>query len=68
MSSSIGSLKAPTLMSKKTQKTVQKTADEDDVLIDATAVPTARQEDMEMEEGESSKPNFAPASSSDLEV
>jgi hypothetical protein len=55
-------------MSKKTQKTVQKTADEDDVLIDATAVPTARQEDMEMEEGESSKPNFAPASSSDLEV
>ncbi|KAI8054858.1 hypothetical protein BDF21DRAFT_497982 [Thamnidium elegans] len=62
---SLQSLKAPTLMSKKTQKTVQ--ADEDDVIIDATALPSRSAEaDVTMEEGSSDKPNFAPASAAEL--
>lgn len=63
---SLQSLKAPTLMSKKTQKTVQ--ADEDDVIIDATALPSRPVEDVTMEEGSSDKPNFAPASAAELKV
>jgi RNA-binding protein PNO1 len=67
---SLQSLKAPTLMSKKTQKKVQ--ADEDDVIIDATALPsrTVQEDDVTMEEGSTStdKPNFAPASSAELKV
>jgi RNA-binding protein PNO1 len=55
---SLQSLKAPTLLSKKTQKEIQK--DEDDVLIDATAVP-ASSSDAIMEEVDN-KPSFAPAS------
>ncbi|KAI9361461.1 hypothetical protein BD770DRAFT_361052 [Pilaira anomala] len=62
---SLQSLKAPTLMSKKTQKEVQ--ADEDDVIIDATALPSRPVEaDVTMEEGSSDKPNFAPASAAEL--
>ncbi|KAG2192892.1 uncharacterized protein EV154DRAFT_436772 [Mucor mucedo] len=62
---SLQSLKAPTLMSKKTQKTVQ--ADEDDVIIDATALPSRPvEDDVTMEEGSSDKPNFAPASAAEL--
>ncbi|KAL9557872.1 pre-rRNA-processing protein pno1 [Mucor bainieri] len=65
---SLQNLKAPTLMSKKTQKTVQ--ADEDDVIIDATALPSrsADQDDVAMEEDNtaSEKPNFAPASAAEL--
>lgn len=64
---SLQSLKAPTLMSKKTQKTVQ--ADEDDVIIDATALPSRPvEDDVTMEEGSSDKPNFAPASATELKV
>ncbi|CAO3642955.1 unnamed protein product [Mucor fragilis] len=65
---SLQNLKAPTLMSKKTQKTVQ--ADEDDVIIDATALPSrsADQDDVAMDENNtaSDKPNFAPASAAEL--
>lgn len=57
-------------MSKKTQKTVQ--ADEDDVIIDATALPSrsADQDDVAMDENNtaSDKPNFAPASAAELKV
>lgn len=65
---SLQSLKAPTLMSKKTQKAVQ--ADEDDVIIDATALPSrSTEDDVTMDEGSSSdKPNFAPASAAELTV
>jgi RNA-binding protein PNO1 len=66
---SLQSLKAPTLMSKKTQKNIQ--ADEDDVIIDATALPSrpAAEDDVTMEEGSSTdKPNFAPASKAELQV
>lgn len=67
---SLQNLKAPTLMSKKTQKSVQ--ADEDDVIIDATALPSRSvdQEDAAMEEDSTStdKPNFAPASAAELKV
>lgn len=67
---SLQSLKAPTLMSKKTQKKVQ--ADEDDVIIDATALPSRPVEgdDITMEEESTStdKPNFAPASAAELKV
>ncbi|KAF1803418.1 hypothetical protein FB192DRAFT_1368088 [Mucor lusitanicus] len=64
---SLQNLKAPTLMSKKTQKTVQ--ADEDDVIIDATALPSrSADQDVAMEEDNttSDKPNFAPASAAEL--
>ncbi|CAO3624652.1 unnamed protein product [Mucor hiemalis] len=64
---SLQSLKAPTLMSKKTQKAVQ--ADEDDVIIDATALPSRSTEgNVTMDEGSSDKPNFAPASAAELTV
>lgn len=65
---SLQSLKAPSLMSKKTQKTVQ--ANEDDVIIDATALPSRPMEDdVTMGEGSSTdKPNFAPASAAELTV
>jgi hypothetical protein len=66
---SLQSLKAPTLMSKKTQKQVR--ADEDDVIIDATALPSRAVEeaDVTMEEGSTTdKPNFAPASAAELKV
>jgi len=65
---SLQNLKAPTLMSKKTQKTVQ--ADEDDVIIDATALPSrSAEQDVAMEEDSTSdKPNFAPASAAELKV
>lgn len=57
------SLKAPKLLSKKTQKETQ--IDEDDVLIDATAVPVSA--DAVMEDVED-KPNFAPISSAEEKV
>ncbi|CEG66879.1 Putative Ribosomal RNA assembly protein [Rhizopus microsporus] len=58
---SLESFKAPTLVSKKTQKEIQKDDDEDDVLIDANAVPSSTSADADMEDAED-KPNFAPAS------
>ncbi|KAI8971456.1 hypothetical protein BDF20DRAFT_907237 [Mycotypha africana] len=68
---SLQSLKAPTGLSKKTQKEIQ--ADEDeDVVIDANALPSQPQQqpsedDVMMDEGSSTdKPNFAPASASEL--
>lgn len=65
---SLESLKAPTLMSKKTQKAVQ-AEEEDDVIIDANALPTRTvEDDVAMEEDTSDKPNFAPASAAELSV
>lgn len=65
---SLQSLKAPTLMSKKTQKTVQAEEDED-VIIDANALPSrVAEDDVAMDESGSEKPNFAPASASELSV
>ncbi|KAI8640710.1 hypothetical protein BD408DRAFT_419320 [Parasitella parasitica] len=63
---SLQSLKAPTLMSKKTQKSIQ--ADEDDdVIIDANALPSRLvDQDIAMEEDVADKPNFAPASAAEL--
>ncbi|KAG1458870.1 hypothetical protein G6F46_006357 [Rhizopus delemar] len=58
---SLASLKAPKLLSKKTQKDVQN--DEDDVLIDASAVPTSSS-DVVMEEVKD-KPSFTPASAAE---
>lgn len=66
--SSIQSLKAPSLVSKKTQKEIQK--DDDDVMIDPSALPTrvitttttSNNNDTEMDED---KPNFAPATASE---
>ena len=61
---SLESLKAPKLLSKKTQKDIQN--DEDDVLIDSTAVPTSSS-DVVMEEVKD-KPSFTPASASEEKV
>ncbi|KAI9304736.1 hypothetical protein BJ944DRAFT_240290 [Cunninghamella echinulata] len=69
--SSIQSLKAPSLVSKKTQKEIQK--DDDDVMIDPSALPsqiastttTTSSNDTEMDED---KPNFAPASDANNKV
>ncbi|KAG1050717.1 hypothetical protein G6F43_007033 [Rhizopus delemar] len=58
---SLASLKAPKLLSKKTQKDIQN--DEDDVLIDASAVPTSSS-DVVMEEVKD-KPSFTPASAAE---
>ncbi|KAF7725013.1 pre-rRNA-processing protein pno1 [Apophysomyces ossiformis] len=69
---SIESFKAPSLVSKKTRKSEQKAAvDEDDVIIDANALPTTRmqEDDVPMDEGEGSsiqKPQFAAAKASEL--
>lgn len=64
---SLESFKAPTLVSKKTQKEIQKDDDEDDVLIDANAVPSSTSADADMEDAED-KPNFAPASAVEEKV
>lgn len=61
---SLASLKAPKLLSKKTQKDIQN--DEDDVLIDASAVPTSSS-DVVMEEVKD-KPSFTPASAAEEKV
>ncbi|KAI7907114.1 uncharacterized protein BX663DRAFT_494873 [Cokeromyces recurvatus] len=64
---SLQSLKAPTLVSKKTQKEIQ--GEDDDIIIDANALPSRQsQDDVAMEESSSSmnKPNFAPASKAEL--
>ncbi|CEP13333.1 hypothetical protein [Parasitella parasitica] len=65
---SLQNLKAPTLMSKKTQKLIQ-TDEDDDIIIDATALPSrpVDQDDaMEEDVVATVKPNFAPASASEL--
>ncbi|KAI8099707.1 uncharacterized protein BX664DRAFT_321915 [Halteromyces radiatus] len=64
---SLQSLKAPSLVSKKTQKEIQK--NDDDVMIDPNALPSQRtttQEDVTMEEGSEAKPSFAAASAAEL--
>ncbi|KAI9471899.1 MAG: hypothetical protein EXX96DRAFT_582154 [Benjaminiella poitrasii] len=66
---SLQSLKAPALLSKKTQKEIQE--DDDEIIIDANALPTRpAQDDVAMEEDSTSadKPNFAPASKAELKT
>lgn len=68
---SIDTLKAPSLVSKKTQKELQKDSDGDEVLIDTNAVPEPTTEDMAVDSTTTttdSKPNFAPASTRETKV
>ena len=67
----IDAFKAPSLVSKKTQKKMKEQGD-DDVVIESTSLPTrntaaAGEEDLEMQEV-SDKPNFAPASAAETKV
>ncbi|KAI7856602.1 hypothetical protein BDC45DRAFT_604124 [Circinella umbellata] len=67
----IDAFKAPSLVSKKTQKKMKEQGD-DDVVIDSTSLPTrnttaAGEEDLEMQEV-SDKPNFAPASAAETKT
>ncbi|SAM03152.1 hypothetical protein [Absidia glauca] len=68
--SSVQSLKAPSLVSKKTQKQIQ--TDDDDVMIDPNALPSQRSEAMDAEEEQqegseaAAKPAFGAASAAEL--
>jgi hypothetical protein len=70
--SSVQSLKAPSLVSKKTQKQIQ--TDDDDVMIDPNALPSQRSEAMDAEEEHqegseaAAKPAFGAASAAELNV
>lgn len=70
--SSVQSLKAPSLVSKKTQKQLQ--TDDDDVMIDPNALPSQRTEAMDAEEEQqegseaAAKPAFGAASAAELNV
>ncbi|KAI8973842.1 hypothetical protein BDB01DRAFT_807749 [Pilobolus umbonatus] len=59
---SLQSLKAPSLISRKTKQ-----EDEDDVVIDTTALPSRSEEDVNMEE-DTAKPTFAPAAMENKKV